>query len=166
MTIEIRHAEPDDYAAVQTIHAQPKAVWGTLQVPFPSAQKWKQRLADSPKSLVPLVACIDDEPVGLIVLGQETRSPRRRHVAWLGMAVHDAHAGKGIGTALTDAAVDLADNWLNILRIELTVYTDNAPAIALYKKFGFKTEGTFERYAFRDGRYVDAYAMARLRATR
>ncbi len=163
MTLEIRHAEPDDYAALQAIHAQPKAVWGTLQMPFPSVDMWKRRLAEGPKSMMSLVGCIDNEPVGVIVLGQETRSPRRRHVAWLGMAVHDDHAGKGIGTQLTDAAVDLADNWLNILRIELTVYTDNAPAIALYKRFGFRTEGTFEKYAFRAGEYVDAYAMARLR---
>jgi L-phenylalanine/L-methionine N-acetyltransferase len=35
------------------------------------------------------------------------------------------------------AAVDLADKWLNLTRLELEVYTDNAPAIRLYKKFGF-----------------------------
>ena len=36
-------------------------------------------------------------------------------------------------------------------------------AIGLYKKFGFKIEGTHEHYAFKDGRFADAYAMARLR---
>ena len=45
-----------------------------------------------------------------------------------------------------------------------TVHTPvNARAIALYKKFGFEVEGKLKRYAFRDGAYVDAYAMARLR---
>ena len=62
------------------------------------------------------------------------------------------------------AAVDLADNWLNLSRLELEVYTDNEPAIRLYRKFGFAVEGTLVRFAFRDGRYVDAFAMARLRA--
>ena len=38
------------------------------------------------------------------------------------------------------------------------------PAIALYRKFGFEIEGTHKAYALRDGRYVDAYAMARIRA--
>ena len=55
-----------------------------------------------------------------------------------------------------------ADNWLNILRIELTVYTDNVAALRLYQKFGFVIEGTHRAYALRDGAYVDAHAMARL----
>jgi L-phenylalanine/L-methionine N-acetyltransferase len=40
------------------------------------------------------------------------------------------------------ATVDLADKWLNLTRLELEVYTDNEPAIRLYKKFGFAVEGT------------------------
>jgi putative acetyltransferase len=61
------------------------------------------------------------------------------------------------------AAVGLADRWLNLERLELEVYTDNEPAVRLYQKFGFAIEGTLARYAFRDGRYADAYLMARLR---
>jgi L-phenylalanine/L-methionine N-acetyltransferase len=36
------------------------------------------------------------------------------------------------------------------------------PAIALYRKFGFEVEGTRRCDAFRDGKYVDLFAMARL----
>ncbi len=61
------------------------------------------------------------------------------------------------------ALVDTADNWLDIKRLELTVYTDNAAALALYKKFGFETEGQLKAFGFRDGTYVDAYTMARVR---
>jgi putative acetyltransferase len=42
------------------------------------------------------------------------------------------------------------------------VYTDNLAALALYRKFAFAIEGTCRAYAFREGSYVDAYAMARL----
>ena len=79
------------------------------------------------------------------------------------MAVRDDWQGKGVGTALMEAALDLADNWLNLMRIELHVYVDNAGGIALYEKFGFEVEGTHRRFAFRDGEYVDAYSMARLK---
>jgi len=77
--------------------------------------------------------------------------------------VRDDWQGKGAGTALMQAAVDLADKWLNLARLELDVYTDNEPAIRLYKKFGFVIEGTLVNYAYRDGQYVDTYTMARLR---
>jgi putative acetyltransferase len=59
--------------------------------------------------------------------------------------------------------MDLADNWLNLRRLELEVYTDNEPAIRLYERFGFEREGTLRQHAFRAGRYVDSYLMARLR---
>ena len=67
-----------------------------------------------------------------------------------------------MGTALLGAAIGLADGWINYQRLELLVYTDNAGALHLYRKFGFVIEGTCRAYAFRDGRYVDAYQLARL----
>jgi putative acetyltransferase len=79
------------------------------------------------------------------------------------MAVHDAYAGRGAGSALMAALVDHADRWANYRRLELTVYVDNARAIALYERFGFKREGVMPAYAWRDGDYVDALAMGRLR---
>jgi putative acetyltransferase len=79
------------------------------------------------------------------------------------MMVRDDWRGKGIGTALMQAVIDLTDRWLNLTRIELTVFTDNESAIALYRKFGFEIEGTLRKYAFRDGAFVDAYSMARVK---
>ena len=60
------------------------------------------------------------------------------------------------------AMCDYADHWAGVLRLELTVYTDNEAAIALYRKFGFEIEGTHRAYAMRDGAYADVLAMARL----
>jgi len=39
----------------------------------------------------------------------------------------------------------------------------NAAGIASYERFGFEVEGTHRRFAFRDGEYVDAYSMVRVR---
>ena len=60
------------------------------------------------------------------------------------------------------ALIDYADRWVAVMRIELTVVTDNERAIALYRKFGFVQEGIFRAYGLRDGRYQDVLAMARL----
>jgi putative acetyltransferase len=161
--IVIRRCEPDDYRGLQKIHEQPLAVFGTLQVPYPSAQTWRQRLEQQTANHYVLVACVRDTLVGSMGLHVPERSPRRSHVGEIGLAVHDQWQGRGIGTALVRAAVDLADRWLNLSRLELKTYTDNERALRLYKKFGFEVEGLLRRYAFRDGTFVDAYCLARLR---
>lgn len=163
MNISIRRTEASDYEAIHRILSGSRAVWGTLQLPFPSLEVWRKRIAEPPEGLIGLVACVDDEVVGQLSLHTFPNHPRRRHAAQIGMAVRDDWQGKGVGTALMQAAVDLAEKWLNIERLELEVYTDNEPAIKLYKKFGFVVEGTASRFAFRDGEYVDSYYMARLR---
>jgi putative acetyltransferase len=160
--ITIRRADVSDAEAIQATFASPKAMAGTLQVPFPSLEKWRKWLADSPPDDYVLVAEVAGEVVGNLGLHATSKSPRRRHAAGLGMSVRDDWHGRGVGSALLAAAIDLADNWLNYTRIELTVYTDNDVALALYRKFGFEIEGTLRDYAFRGGRFIDAYTMARI----
>ena len=66
------------------------------------------------------------------------------------MCVHDEFQRRGIGAALLAALIEAADRWFNLRRLELTVYVDNEPAIALYTKFGFVIEGTRRADAFRE----------------
>ena len=159
----IRRVEPDDYAGLHAIYAQPKAIWGTLKLPYPSLASWSIAAAEFDASDFHLVACVDGEIVGHLALMTHPNKPRRRHVGQIGTAVRDDWHGRGAGSALMRAAVDLADRWLNLQRLELEVYIDNEPALRLYKKFGFTVEGTLLNYAYRDGQYVDVYTMARLR---
>lgn len=161
--ITIRRAEPADYAAIYSIFATPGVTAGTLQDPFPSAETWRKRLAEPVDGTFLLVACVNDEVVGHLGLTTFPRTARRRHVGQIGMAVRDDWQGKGVGTALLRAAVDLADKWLNLTRLELEVFIDNEPAVRLYQRVGFVIEGTLARYALRDGEFVDAYTMARVR---
>jgi putative acetyltransferase len=160
--ITIRHAEPQDAHALQQIYAQESTFSDTLQLPWPSLQKWQERLAHAQPDQYQLVACIDNQVVGNLTL-EVNQSPRRRHSASFGLGVDARQRGKGVAQALMRAMIALCDGWLNVERIELTVYTDNEAAVRLYKKFGFVIEGTASRYALRAGEMVDVYYMARLR---
>ncbi|VEB44803.1 putative acetyltransferase YhhY [Chromobacterium violaceum] len=60
------------------------------------------------------------------------------------------------------AIIDLADNWLGLIRIELKVIHDNARAIALYEKFGFEYEGRLRQEQLRAGKLEDVLVMGRL----
>jgi putative acetyltransferase len=48
-------------------------------------------------------------------------------------------------------------------RVELSVFVDNEPALALYRSLGFVVEGTKKFAAIRNGAYMDEYLMARYR---
>ncbi|MGZ9712560.1 GNAT family N-acetyltransferase [Glaciimonas sp. GNP009] len=160
--IYIRRCEASDAEAIKKIYECPQAYAGTLQLPFPSVDTWEKRLSSLHQEWYSLVAEIDGEVVGQLGLDANQR-PRRKHVAYVGIGVKDSYQGQGVGSKLLAAALDLADNWLNISRIELTVFIDNDAAIALYKKHGFVIEGEAAKYAFRNGEYMNAYHMARLR---
>jgi L-phenylalanine/L-methionine N-acetyltransferase len=161
----IRRVTPDDAAAFARILGEPEVMFNTLQLPFPNEQKWKARLAE-PAPLgsndLSLVAERGGQVIGSAGLFGPGALVRRRHVALLGIAVAGAAQGQGVGTALMQALCDYADRWGQILRIELTVFADNARAVTLYRRFGFEAEGTHRGYALRDGAYADVLSMARL----
>lgn len=162
--IIIRSVEMNDAGDLRKLFEGERAYSGTLQLPRPSQQLWENRLEKSnQESVHQYVAEIDSKVVGHLFLDNPP-NPRRRHVGYLGMAVRDDSQGQGVGSALMAAMVDLADNWLNLRRMELTVFVDNEPAIKLYKKFGFQIEGESPDYAFRNGEYISVYHMGRINA--
>jgi L-phenylalanine/L-methionine N-acetyltransferase len=156
----IRALEPDDAADIARLQAMPGYRFGTLRPPYPTAsavRKLFERMGP------------DDLLLGVFLDGRlaatgglHRQSGRRRHVAVIGMGVADDLAGKGFGTALLQALLEAADKWLDVKRVELTVFVDNDRAIRLYERHGFVREGAMRAYAFRDGQYVDTIAMARL----
>jgi putative acetyltransferase len=163
-TIAIRRARVDDAAAIAAIMGDPAVYPGLMQMPYPSEEAQRARLAESlqpGKADVLLVAERAGEVVGSAGM-HASPGPRRRHVMALGISVRADAQGQGVGRALMQAMCDYADRWLALLRLELTVYVDNAAAIALYRRFGFEIEGRHRGYVLRDGAFVDAFCMARL----
>ncbi|EIM26032.1 GNAT family N-acetyltransferase [Microvirga lotononidis] len=159
--VVIRATRPNDYEGIAALGNMPGYRWGTLRLPHQTPEatrKWIENMGPGNVSLVV-------EKSGRIIGsgGFERHQGRRSHVAYLGMGLHDDFHGQGIGTRLLRELIMVADDWMNLRRIELTVYVDNTPAIALYKRHGFEIEGTHKEFAFRSGAFVDAYAMARIK---
>ena len=159
-SVLIRAQEPEDMTELTELLNQPRAVWGTLQLPYMSVAD-RRRRSEATDTTMRLVAVIGGKVIGSS--GFERGVNRRAHTALIGMAVHDAYAGRGAGTALMAAMVERADRWLGLKRLELNVFADNVRAIALYERFGFEREGLLRAYAYRDGAFVDSIPMARLR---
>jgi ribosomal protein S18 acetylase RimI-like enzyme len=92
------------------------------------------------------------EPMGLAA---------NRHVFRLNIVVHPGRTGRGIGSALLADLLAWASAGSRVGKIELLVRAGNAPAIALYRKFGFKREGRLVgRVRLADGTMIDDVAMA------
>ena len=66
--------------------------------------------------------------------------------------------GEAIGLMLEYAFMQL-----NLNRVFLQVHADNARAIHVYEKCGFRREGCLRAHFYRDGLYIDAVQMGILR---
>ncbi|MEJ8555082.1 GNAT family N-acetyltransferase [Tepidibacter sp. Z1-5] len=86
---------------------------------------------------------------------------RIKHSAYIVIGILNDYRGRKIGVKLFEEM----EKWAlesNITRLELTVMTHNEGAIHLYKKMGFKIEGTKEKSLIVNGKYVDEYYMSKI----
>ena len=104
-----------------------------------------------------IVAVASDRIIGLIHV-----EVRRYGVGEFGMLVDRDWRGRGVGSALIQAAIDWArDQGLHKLSLE--VFAQNAAAIALYRKCGFVEEGhRVKHYRRADGELWDSLIMGLL----
>jgi RimJ/RimL family protein N-acetyltransferase len=87
--------------------------------------------------------------------------PGFTHCGILGTGLLQEWRGQGLGRILVQEALTAAGR-IGLERVQLEVYADNAPAIALYGKLGFVLEGKRRRARKLDGVYTDILMMARL----
>jgi RimJ/RimL family protein N-acetyltransferase len=80
----------------------------------------------------------------------------------LGMLVDASWRGRGVGSALMDAAIAWSREQ-GLHKLSLEVFPANKPAIALYRKYGFVEEGFRPKHYRRaNGELWDAILMGRL----
>jgi L-phenylalanine/L-methionine N-acetyltransferase len=158
----VRACETSDMEALAALRSLPGVRHGTLSIGYRSAENTAAWFAKVPPGNLVLCAEVEGEIVGMAELARG--KARRAHVGEIGLLVHDAWRGRGVGRALMSALIESADHSLGLRRLALTVFVDNTAAIALYHRFGFVEEGRSRGYAMRDGALVDVLHMARLAA--
>jgi putative acetyltransferase len=158
--IEVRAPNDTDRPGIGDIYRSEPVVRQGGQAPHRGDRFW-QEFYPGRDALLELVAIVDGRVAGhLGVSGSD--SPRTRHAASFGISVHADYQGRGVGSALMAEMIRTADNYLNLVRLDLVCHTDNLAAISLYEKFGFEREGLARYDIFTEGRYRHGLRMARI----
>ena len=106
--------------------------------------------------------CAHDTQSGHIVGHVDLKSdPLRTGVHWchLGIGIERVYRGQGLGEQLMQAAINFVKASPGIDHIELRVFANNTPAVALYKKMGFKEVGTLKDRFRIQGQSIDDTVM-------
>ena len=99
-------------------------------------------------------------PIGLLEANGRAFQ-RKSHVTHIVIGILKNYTGLGIGKHLFTRMEEWARD-VGLVRLELTVFTYNTPAIKLYKKLGFLTEGTIKSSFKLNDKFVDEYLMAKI----
>lgn len=81
-----------------------------------------------------------------------------KHCGKLGMGISSHYRGLGIGQQLAIRTIQRSKE-VGLERIELQVFASNVPAVKLYEKLGFITEGVKKKARKMDGNYDDVIQM-------
>lgn len=170
MTVEIRRLKETEWEAfrairIEALRTAPEVFGTTLEQEADQAERfWRDRLAD---------------PLNAVFCGLEATTPvalaglrdgaggnvRHRGFVW-GVFVAARWRGHGVGARLMRALLDHTDARTEIDFTEHNVRSDNATAIRLYERLGFRTVGTIPRALKHAGRYGDERVMVRDRPTK
>ena len=113
-------------------------------------RNWLAGFVESPVNFE--VGAFAGEKLGEFGVAQVRPHIKYRHRAVVGISVRKDHWGCGLGSYLMQLAIDQTRT-NGFEQLELGVYSDNARAIHLYEKVGFK---------LKDGTYRDEIIMAKM----
>lgn len=120
-----------------------------------------EAIVRNPRSCL-IAAEEDGELVGYLAAYGRS-APRVAHVVTVAVAILQSHTGRGIGRHLFEALEAWARG-IGVRRIDLTVMTDNEPALKLYTRLGFCVEGRKRESMKFGAHYVDEFYMSKLLA--
>jgi UDP-4-amino-4,6-dideoxy-N-acetyl-beta-L-altrosamine N-acetyltransferase len=90
---------------------------------------------------------------------------RNRKAEWGRFLIYpDEYRHGGYGSEVESLILRYFFDHMNMNRLQCEVFSDNENVVALHKKFGFRQEGLFRDYVFKEGRYRSVAYLALLRS--
>ena len=116
-----------------------------------------------PENAIIAVESSDDSPLLVAAAGiYRVDNPKFSHRAKLwGVFVESDYRGRGLGNAVTLAAIDLASSWNGVTYIDAGVSESSPSALRLYKRLGFVEWGREPESTQYDGQRFDEIFLSR-----
>lgn len=150
-------AEAYQHVRLTALNERPPA-FGSLPEDEPTLPSLRERLPATGDRLF-FGAFEGNDLVGIARLSKY-ESANEKHRAYLaGLYVLPPHRGRGYGSALVRSALDHAAADGSIIRVNLTVVSQQLPAIRLYENLGFTICGTDPETFSCDGKFYDEHLM-------
>ena len=163
MSIIYRQANPNDAPALLEYLAAVGAETDNLsygaegfKISRKREEKFIERFDKNENDL--MLLALDENKIVANASIERNRIKRFSHRAELSITVLRNYWGQGIGSRLMEQLISFASLSGTAL-ISLEVRADNGRAIALYRKFGFETVGTFKKYFKIGDSFHDAFIM-------
>lgn len=162
--LDVRPLEPDDAPAAHALTVHPEVARALGGTPLDSPHAYEQRFRASFAAGGPerLGAFEQGQLVGLVEI---QRGPRARisHAAQLTLAVHPSRRRRGVGATLLGAALEAADRWMHLVRLEVEALAEDGPAQRLLARHGFAVEVRRRGALLLDGAPADTVTLGRIR---
>ena len=98
-------------------------------------EQYLARVAADPNT-VSIFCFVDGKLAGNCNISRKTKL-KNNHRATIGIALKKEFWGLGIGTAMFEEMIAIAESW-GVVQLELEVFEGNERAIGLYRKMGFE----------------------------
>ncbi|MBU9789112.1 GNAT family protein [Lentilactobacillus sp. TOM.63] len=145
--VNFRLAEPVDAQAILALLVRLQRESDTFLVDSDLSELTAEMEADQIRLInqshtnLMAIALNGTQPIGIVTVDGIDQDSGE-----LGVAVLKHFQGYTIGTNLVELAIEWAVDYSMLSHLELTVFANNAPAVHIYEKLGFKRASTFSKH--------------------
>jgi len=160
VSIAIRRAREDDLPAIQRIYNDEiltgTATWDETPWTIERRREWFAGHDDLSPVLIAEAA--NGDVAGFAYLSRMSDKSGWRFTREDTIYIDPACRGRGVGRVLLEALLEEARR-IGLRLIVASITSENAASIALHRRCGFETVGTFRNAGFKFGRWLDTTDM-------